>query len=479
MVQPGVSALGKKKSTTGLPAKFFRLTGLPSSSGTVKAGALSLRSMLNRLHQIRSEPLYRMCSKATGAVSFLAGIHSFVRVSIAAGLLACILPIAICAQKKQPQGPRAIAVVAWTSDRATPNVRTSVLTPIAILSEGRYYDASLYMAQPTPLALDSGVIYDVLKNGDPIGTFTVGGALEKKDSWYGTGLFQDKNSSPPLSAKSGPTLHSRNGGKASDSTTAPAATDDRPRLRRGPPPPEAPKQQSDAELASIDRDPDRPKLHHETENEIQQEKAQQKKPDTNPQALLNDSETHMLAAVSDARGSEDHSFVFHYKDREMEDLRSAMEKLARAELAKSAGKQSPTMTEGSGRKRGREAAQRPPVVPLEDVQFGAFDVNTDNAPIVVYSATGMLDAKKKYITLAAWEEIDESLRKIFAQVTDDSHLDVYPRLELVDALDANGKGRGDLLFRAIGDQGSRFVLYHPGPDSLELLFDSSRAESRR
>jgi hypothetical protein len=403
---------------------------------------------------------------------------------VVAVLLICVLPIVIHAQKKQPQGPRAIGVVAWTSDRATPNVRTSVLTPIAILNEGRYYDANLYLAQPKPLALDGGVIYDVLKNGDPIGTFTVAGALEQNDSWYGTGVFQDKNAPAAQPSPGGtPVLRSRTGKSADSSSNAanPSTPDDRPRLRRGPPPPAAAIQQSDAELARIDRDPNRPKLHRETEAEAQQEKAEMKKAENavNPLTLLNDADVHMLAAVSDARGSEEHSFVFHYKDGEINDLRTAMEKLAHAELAKSAVPRSAAATEASGRKRRREVAQHPAAVPLSDVQFGAFDVNTDNAPILVYSAIATIESKKKYITVAAWDEIDGSLRQVFAQVTDDAHLDVYPRLELIDAVDANGKGRGDLLFRAIGDQGSRFVLYHPGPDSLELLFDSARAESRR
>jgi len=106
-------------------------------------------------------------------------------------------------------------------------------------------------------------------------------------------------------------------------------------------------------------------------------------------------------------------------------------------------------------------------------------VNGNNAPIAVYSAAAMVAGTRKYITVAAWEEIDESFRKVFAQVTEDHHLDVYPRLEIIDAVDARGNGRGELLFRAFGDQGNRFALYHPGPDSLELLFDSSTAQSER
>jgi hypothetical protein len=119
------------------------------------------------------------------------------------------------------------------------------------------------------------------------------------------------------------------------------------------------------------------------------------------------------------------------------------------------------------------------MIQLQNPKFGAFDVNYDNAPIVIYSATANVDGAKKYITVAAWQEIDGSLRKVFAQVTDDQHLDVYPRLEVIDAVDASGNGRGELLFRAYGDQGSRFVLYHPGPDNLNLLFDSARGESGR
>jgi hypothetical protein len=104
-------------------------------------------------------------------------------------------------------------------------------------------------------------------------------------------------------------------------------------------------------------------------------------------------------------------------------------------------------------------------------------VNSDNAPILVYSATTLVDGAKKYLTLAAWEEIDQSLRKVFAQVTDDHHLDIYPRLQIIDAVDARGTDRGELLFRAFGDQGSRFILYHPGPDSFEVLFDSAHGAS--
>jgi hypothetical protein len=169
--------------------------------------------------------------------------------------------------------------------------------------------------------------------------------------------------------------------------------------------------------------------------------------------------------------------VPHYKTGELNQIREQMEKLVRSEIQK----QSKPTQPPPERVKGRRLHASPPAAEpeLNNPSFGVFDVNSDNAPIVVYSATTNIDGVKKYITVAAWEEIDESLRRVFTQVTDDAHLDVYPRLQIVDAVDARGNGRGELLFRAFGDQGNRFVLYHPGPDSLELLYDSAKGESGR
>jgi hypothetical protein len=158
-------------------------------------------------------------------------------------------------------------------------------------------------------------------------------------------------------------------------------------------------------------------------------------------------------------------------------MEAAMEKLARAELDKGR-KENPAIKKAEGKrmvgKTERFHGMPWPPADLQNSKFGVYDVNSDNAPILVYSATATVDGEKKYVTVAAWEEIDQSLRKVFAQVTDDKHLDVYPRLEVIDAVDARGNERGELLFRAFGDQGSRFILYHPGPDSLEVLFDSAK-----
>jgi hypothetical protein len=387
-------------------------------------------------------------------------------------LLLLVAAPSIRAQKKNQGGPRAIAVVTWNGDSPTPVPHASVLTPVAILVEGRFYDANLYEAQPEPITIDSGVVYDVLKNGDPIGTFTVGGAREKDDIWYGTGLFEPKGAMTVQMTKSGAKT-TRSGQAAAAGKSNSDAPEDRPRLRRGTPPPPEPKAQTDAVLSTIDRDPERPTLRRHTADEI---KAQQSAESAPPAAFV-PPETHILPAVSDAGGPEPHSLIPHYKSGELLQIREDMEKLVRSELEKQ--RKQPEVPKKTTRQQHPHVSTAAPQLELTNAKFGVFDVNGNNAPIVIYSATTMLDATKKYITVGAWEEIDQSLRKVFSQITDDAHLDVYPRLEIIDAVDARGNGRGELLFRAFGDQGNRFVLYHPGPDSLDLLFDSAKGESTR
>jgi hypothetical protein len=58
-------------------------------------------------------------------------------------------------------------------------------------------------------------------------------------------------------------------------------------------------------------------------------------------------------------------------------------------------------------------------------------------------------------------------------VTDNQHLDVTARLELIDAVDADGDGRGELLFREVSDVGSAYVVYRVTADQLWTLFEGS------
>ena len=77
------------------------------------------------------------------------------------------------------------------------------------------------------------------------------------------------------------------------------------------------------------------------------------------------------------------------------------------------------------------------------------------------------------IALVTREDINGDFHKAFSEVTDTQHLDVLPRYELIDAVDADGDGRGELLFRQISDEGSTFGIYRVIGDQLYPLFQST------
>ena len=117
---------------------------------------------------------------------------------------------------------------------------------------------------------------------------------------------------------------------------------------------------------------------------------------------------------------------------------------------------------------------------FEDVQLHAFDLSNSNEPVLVLTAKARMPARPNaasdlqyIITLVARDDMYGDLHKVFASVTDTQHFDVLSRLELIDAVDADGDGRGELLFRQVSDAGSAFVLYRVIGDRLWPLFQGT------
>ena len=85
--------------------------------------------------------------------------------------------------KKAKRGPRAIAVVEFLPDGGMR------LVPIALWMDGRYYDASLYGANPVPMAVQPETVYEAQSFGEPTGTFTIAEPKQVKGNWVADGSW--------------------------------------------------------------------------------------------------------------------------------------------------------------------------------------------------------------------------------------------------------------------------------------------------
>src|SRR5215470_9778365 len=85
-------------------------------------------------------------------------------------------------RKGKEKTPRALGLLELAPDGK------ARLIPIAIMVDGKFYDASAYKASPVPLALWSETVYEGEKTGVPQGLFTVGGALQRTPgNWLAEG----------------------------------------------------------------------------------------------------------------------------------------------------------------------------------------------------------------------------------------------------------------------------------------------------
>jgi hypothetical protein len=262
-------------------------------------------------------------------------------------------------------------------------------------------------------------------------------------------------------------------GEAAPSAGQPEQTAEnyyRPTLRRGKPTQAAPEEEDASPVASKSADGGKTTA-----------------PATEP--------VQLEAAISDAGGPEPRSYKYFWKEGEEDDRRKQMLELAANEVkaylnarAKGAIPAKGPVTKGSTATKNGAATHKviaKVVEPeFENVQFQGFDVWTNNQLVMILSAeanlpagsSAALEAGKYRITLAARTDIYGNLRKLYSGVTDRFHLDVTPRLELIDVVDADGDGRGELLFRETSDVGSGYVIYRATGDTLWKMFDSLGGE---
>jgi hypothetical protein len=198
----------------------------------------------------------------------------------------------------------------------------------------------------------------------------------------------------------------------------------------------------------------------------------------------------LIPAISDAGGPELRSYVFQWLKGEEEDRRKQMTDFAKEQLRTYiAGRAKATVTTGTARSNARGTGAKPIDPVLENARMVAYDLWVSNQPVLVLSAEGHLptptpgtahsevEAETQYsVMVVAYPDIYNNLHKLYVGITDKFHLDVTPRLELIDAVDADGDGRGELLFRQTSDQGTGWVIYRATADKLWKVYDSFRPQ---
>lgn len=170
-------------------------------------------------------------------------------------------------------------------------------------------------------------------------------------------------------------------------------------------------------------------------------------------------------AVSDAGPYETRSLLYAMNAGERADKSEQMRSLAIDEIRKFIGERNtPALAKNAT---------------ITDYDLRAYDLDYSNSPTLVFTATLPVNSAKTqrggefdyFITLVAREDINGLPIKIFSSVTDVTHLDAFPRMEIIDAVDADANGRGDLLFRQYSDVGISYSLYRVYPYDMRKVFE--------
>jgi hypothetical protein len=423
-----------------------------------------------------------------------------------------VLPLAFAQYAKKRQvskGPRAVGLLELATNGK------AHLVPISIMIDGKFYDAAAYKADPVPMALQYGTVYEATQSGSSQGLFTVSGAIPGKGSWVGDGKWRssadieaDKARAKALKAKlsqkapeepSGPPKLRRAPNSEGDSSPAPAQTgqttpSQKPSSAGGSTsnpspqnPPTSTKSESSpsasSESSALVDSPDRPVLRRQAPSEGTHEQIRAGSEDEPLKGPI-----QLIPAVSDADGPEPRPYTYQLKPEEEQNFLKKMLAMASAEVQARAAHLS-AETEPSdktdakpGTRTGTKAGARvtktvrsSPAPEFQNVQMKIFDLTSSNEPVLVLTATASIPNSKlnlQYSTaLVAREDIYGDLHKVFAQTTDNQHLDVLSKYEFIDAVDVDGDGRGELLFRTTSDSGTAFSIYAVIGDRLWPLFE--------
>ena len=440
------------------------------------------------------------------------------------------LPAQASHTAKPPKGPRALGLLELAPDGK------AHLIPITILIDGKYYDASAYKAAPVPMALWGDTVYEGILTGVSQGLFTVREPLQRKDEggtteWIAEGTWQTAaalkakvkkkpvESTPRgINEDEGPPVL-RRGSEKPKPPEPPAAPTTTAQTQAATPPPATPappptvsSQQESTQDDKPSEDKDRPTLKRgkppatsapETPSAAPMPVANTSAPTQSAAAATSSAATsaapargqiQLIPAISDAHSPDLIPYAYNMKPEEEEQFRKTMLAMAADEIRARAA-QSPSARAGASQKAhaalnsGKTVAGRLVQPIFDDVQLRVFDLGNANEPELILTAKAHMPEHSPgkgtsssaqtpnnlqyMITLVARGDVNGDFHKGLVNITDTQHLDAIPRLDLIDAVDVNGDGRGELLFRQVSEAGSAFVVYSVIGDRLYPLFQGA------
>jgi hypothetical protein len=409
--------------------------------------------------------------------------------------------------KKAAPSIRAVAVLEWTGEVGKPSA--SRIIPISVFDGEQYQPGGLYLAKPEPLALEPGTEYVLQDSGVARGLFDINTARDVQGYWFGYGAWkpmaapvkrvrppkQGKNTHevtdagdgrPHMKIRDGASSASSDSSSSSSNTSAssntPAEDPDRPTLRRRS---ESSNSTSSSSSSSTSAstpetpiggaDPDRPHMAHGQ---------QTPKDDYQPAQLTGvPSGLQQMIAVSDAREGEAHPFVYLWADPgDAAKMQQQMETAASAAVAASETPArtttKPHATTTAAQRRKATTTPPAPKYAFTNERFKAYELTYSGGATLVFSAETRNHAGKvKYVTLIAQPDFNGVPKVLFKSVTDDDHLDVTPKMRLVDAVDARADNRGDLVFELRSSRDREFVIYRVAGGQAEQVFTTGSLSS--
>jgi hypothetical protein len=375
------------------------------------------------------------------------------------------------------KGPRALGLV-----QLFPNGKAHLI-PVAIMVDGKFFDAGSYKGSPVPMALDFGVVYEGFRAGASQGLFTITQPGQAGHVWMAEGTWLAAGAKVPDKGKKFevPKIEDKDAPPRLQRGT-PKPAEARPVEKPATPPPTAKEQPSKAAEDTPIEDPNRPILRRgkpdpSTRRELVKNFDEE---DTPAKAKDNLSNVQVIPAISDSAGPDPRPYNFDLRGGEEASYRTKMLAMASNELAK-ANAASP---EAAGAKpRKASSGRKTAATTFDDVRLQIFDLSNSNDPVLILSAkthlraeeAGLAEGKSEAeeVTLVARPNLDGDLRRLFFSHTDARHLEISPRMELIDAIDADGDGRGELLFRRTTDAGSSYAIYRATADRLWPLYEGT------